>query len=110
MWMSIDQTPEAIVVGSGPNGLSAAIMLAQAGHSVRVYEMKETIGGGCRTAEITLPGFFKELSPLDQFPYFWLHGASLDADLCIDAHSLLEVGNRLFSAASGMKHIGHIAM
>jgi phytoene dehydrogenase-like protein len=61
MWMSIDQTPEAIVVGSGPNGLSAAIMLAQAGHSVRVYEMKETIGGGCRTAEITLPGFFSDI-------------------------------------------------
>lgn len=48
---------DAIVVGSGPNGLAAAITLAQQGWRVRLLEAKATIGGGMRTAELTLPGF-----------------------------------------------------
>jgi phytoene dehydrogenase-like protein len=48
---------DAIVVGSGPNGLAAALTLARAGRSLRVYEAAPTIGGGTRTEELTLPGF-----------------------------------------------------
>lgn len=48
---------DAIVVGGGLNGLSAAITLARAGRSVRVYEAQETIGGSARSMPLTLPGF-----------------------------------------------------
>jgi phytoene dehydrogenase-like protein len=48
---------DAVVVGSGPNGLAAAITLQQSGLSVLVVEAKPTIGGGLRSAELTLPGF-----------------------------------------------------
>lgn len=48
---------DAVVVGSGPNGLAAAITLQQNGLSVLLIEAKQTIGGGMRTEELTLPGF-----------------------------------------------------
>ncbi|MET9905488.1 NAD(P)/FAD-dependent oxidoreductase [Streptomyces sp. NPDC006476] len=80
---------DACVVGAGPNGLTAAVELARRGFSVAVFEARDTVGGGSRTEELTLPGFlhdpcsaahplginspaFRAL-PLERYGLQWLH-------------------------------------
>ncbi|HEV2117155.1 MAG TPA: NAD(P)/FAD-dependent oxidoreductase [Terriglobales bacterium] len=81
----------AIVVGSGPNGLTAAIILAHGGRRVTVFEAEQNIGGGSRSAELTLPGFVHDVCssihplgvgspvfrtfPLEQFGLEWVQPA-----------------------------------
>ncbi|MBL9117904.1 MAG: NAD(P)/FAD-dependent oxidoreductase [Verrucomicrobiaceae bacterium] len=52
---------DAVIIGAGPNGLSAGIRLAQAGWKVLVMEASSTVGGGTRTKELTLPGFLHDV-------------------------------------------------
>jgi phytoene dehydrogenase-like protein len=82
-------TYDAVVVGSGPNGLAAAVELARNGRRVAVLEAENTIGGGTRSAEITLPGFIHDLGsaihplgyaspffaslPLEEHGLEWVH-------------------------------------
>lgn len=59
--MSRDREYDAVVIGSGPNGLAAGIRLAEAGRSVLIVEGHDLPGGGARTAELTLPGFHHDV-------------------------------------------------
>ena len=58
---ALTRSYDALVVGAGPNGLSAAIAIAQTGRSVLVVEGQDTVGGGARSAELTLPGFLHDV-------------------------------------------------
>ena len=57
----VQRVYDAVVVGSGPNGLVAGITLAKAGASVLLLEASDTLGGGCRSAPLTLPGFIHDI-------------------------------------------------
>lgn len=80
---------DAVIVGSGPNGLAAAITIARTGRSVLIFEAGSTVGGGCRSRELTLPGFthdicsaihplglaspFMRSLPLERYGIEWVH-------------------------------------
>src|SRR5215831_15600467 len=106
---------DAVVVGSGPNGLAAAIEVARAGCSVCVFEAHDTIGGGARSAELTLPGFihdicsaihptgfaspfFKSL-PLAQHGLEWIHPPAAVAHPFDDGTAAI-LENSIFQTAS----------
>ena len=96
---------DAIVVGSGPNGLAAAITLAQAGKSVCVFEAREVIGGGSRSEELTLPGFLHDVCsaihplalssrffralPLEQYGLEWIQPSAALAHPLDDGTAML---------------------
>src|SRR5262245_35417153 len=97
--------PDAVVVGSGPNGLAAAVALAQGGASVLVLERHRDIGGGTRSAQLTLPGFVHDVCsavhpmgvlspffrrlPLEQHGLKWLRPAASVAHPLDDGPAVL---------------------
>jgi phytoene dehydrogenase-like protein len=109
-------TYDAVVVGSGPNGLAAGITLARGGKSVLVLEAKSTIGGGTRTAQLTMPGFahdvcsalhplgvaspfFREL-PLAQHGLEWIYPPASLAHPLDDGSAVLVEGTASQTAAN----------
>ncbi len=89
-WEGEPEVSRAIVIGAGPNGLAAAIVLAQAGLAVEVYEAESEPGGAVRTLPLTLPGFLHDFGsavhplavgspffnslPLASYGLEWIHG------------------------------------
>ena len=108
---------DAIVIGSGPNGLAGALVLAQAGLSVLVLERNEEIGGGARSAELTLPGFLHDLCsaihplaagspffeglPLSNYDLEWIH-PPLPLAHPLDGGSAVSLHRSIRATAAGL--------
>jgi phytoene dehydrogenase-like protein len=107
--------PDAVVIGSGPNGLAAAITIARAGRSVIVYEAEQSIGGAARSEELTLPGFVHDICssvhamgaasqflntiPLSDFGLRWIYPEA-DAAHPFDDGTAIALGRSLAESAA----------
>src|SRR5215203_1830901 len=122
---------DAVVVGSGPNGLAAAVELARNGRSVLVLEAEDMVGGGTRSAELTLPGFVHDVGsaihplgyaspffstlPLAEHGLEWVHPPAplahpFDDGAAVLERSVPETSEYLsFDAAAYRKLLGPIA-
>jgi phytoene dehydrogenase-like protein len=114
---------DAVVIGSGPNGLAAAITMIHSGRSVAVYEAADTIGGGMRSAELTLPGFIHDVCsavyplaigsplfrslPLDEYGLEWVQPPSALAHPLDDGSAVL-LERSLDHTAAGLGRDGTV--
>lgn len=113
---------DTIVVGAGPNGLGAAVVLARAGWDVHVIEQADTVGGAARSAEVTRPGFVHDLGsaihplaaasplfrrlPLDEYGLSWVQpdlplAHPLDGGRAVALHRSLETTARALGCDEG---------